>query len=112
MSLLNFIAANWDSAAIVIAALAAVIVLVVKRRFDLLQPILFALVTEAERIYGSSTGVLKLAKVVEWVLPHIPAILKPFVSKDGLERTISTALEAAKLKWAGNPALVPPIEKG
>jgi hypothetical protein len=107
MSLLHFLVVNWDSAAIVLAVLAAVIILVVKRRFDLLQPILFALATEAERVYGSSTGVLKFAKVVEWVLPHIPAILKPFISKDGLERTISTALEAAKLKWASNPALVP-----
>jgi hypothetical protein len=107
MSLLNFLLANWDSAAIIIAVLAATIILVVKRRYDLLQPILFALVTEAERVYGSSTCVLKLAKVVEWVLPHIPAVLKPFISKDGLERTISTALESAKLKWASNPALVP-----
>jgi hypothetical protein len=112
MSLLNFLSANWDSAAIVLAVLAAAIILVVKRRFDLLQPILFALVTEAERVYGGSTGVLKLAKVVEWVLPHIPAILKPFVGKERLEGIIGDALEAAKLKWAGNPALVPHETKG
>ncbi|MDR0936161.1 MAG: hypothetical protein LBM98_05700 [Oscillospiraceae bacterium] len=112
MNLLHFLAANWDSAAIVLAVLAAAIILVVKRRFDLLQPILFALVTEAERVYGGSTGVLKLAKVVEWLLPHIPAILKPFIGKERLEGIISDALEAAKLKWAGNPALVPYETKG
>jgi hypothetical protein len=112
MSLLNFLLTNWDSVAIVLAVLVAAIILIIKRRFDLLQPILFALVTEAERIYGGSTGVLKLAKVVEWLLPHIPAILKPFIGKERLEGIISDALESAKLKWANNPALVPLIEKG
>jgi hypothetical protein len=92
---------------IILAAFAVALAYVaVKRRWDLLPRILFALVTEAERVYGDKTGVLKLAKVVEWVLPHVPALLRPFITLERLEFIINSALETAKLKWIGNPALI------
>jgi hypothetical protein len=92
---------------IIIALVVAVLAyIVVKRRWDLLLRILFGLVTEAERVYGDKTGVLKFAKVVEWVLPYIPAILRPFLTEERLTNIINTALDTAKLKWNANPALV------
>jgi hypothetical protein len=80
--------------------------IVVKRRWDLIPRILFGLVTEAERVYGDKTGVLKFAKVVEWILPYIPVILRPFLTEIRLTNIINTALDTAKLKWNANPALV------
>ena len=92
---------------ITIALLAALIACAItKRRWDLLPRILFALVTEAERLYSSGTGALKLAKVIEWILPHIPAIIKPFVTEQTLMRLINAALDAAKIKWSSNPKLI------
>jgi hypothetical protein len=105
MELVKFLAKNWDSAAIVLAAVVAVVVVVVKKRWDLLDKILFALVTEAERQFGTGTGQLKLAAVVTQVTPYIPSILRIFVTQERLETLVNKALDEAKLKWAANPKL-------
>jgi hypothetical protein len=61
MTLLNFLAANWDSALIALVIIAAVIVLAARKQWGLLDKVLFGLVTWAEREYGSGTGALKFA---------------------------------------------------
>jgi hypothetical protein len=106
MNILLFLASNWDSA-IIIALFAIVIVyLAVKKRWDLLDKILFGLVTWAEREYGGGTGALKLAAVIEKIYPHIPAIVRAFVSTAKIEQMIDKALETAKLRWEKNPKLI------
>jgi hypothetical protein len=107
MELLKFIAANWDSVLVLLAAVGAVIFLAVKKRWDLLDKVLFGLVTWAEREYGG-TGALKLAAVIEKLYPHIPAIIRAFISTAKIEELIDKALDAAKLRWDKNPKLIDP----
>jgi hypothetical protein len=105
MKILTFLAENWDSAVLIAGAVAALVVVIVKRRWDLLDKILFALVTEAERQFGDGTGQLKMAAVVTQVTPYIPSILRVFVTQERLEALVTKALDEAKLKWAANPKL-------
>ena len=106
MKILEFLAFNWDSVAVVVVAIAFIVVLIVKKQWAVLDQILFALVTWAEREYGGGTGNLKLAAVIERVYPNIPAIIRLFVSTAALEKLIEKALEEAKLRWEKNPALL------
>ena len=106
MKILEFLAFNWDSIAVVVVAIALIIVLIVKKQWAVLDRILFALVTWAEREYGGGTGNLKLAAVIERIYPNIPAIIRLFVSTAALEKLIEKALEEAKLRWEKNPALL------
>lgn len=106
MSILNFLMANWDSVAVVVIVIAAVVFLIIKKQWSLLDRMLFALVTWAEREYGSGTGNLKLAAVIEKVYPHIPAVIRLFISTATLEAMIEKALAEAKKRWDQNPALL------
>ena len=106
MSILNFLAANWDSVLVVVVVIAVVVYLIVKKQWGLLDKMLFALVTWAEREYGGGTGSLKLAAVIEKIYPHIPAIIRFFLPADALVRLIEKALEQAKQRWEENPALL------
>jgi hypothetical protein len=106
MKILYLLLANWDSVAILLLFAVLIAVGVIKRRWDLLDRVLFALVTWAEREYGSGTGTLKLAMVLERLYPHIPAIIRIFVSAKKLERLVDQALEAAKERWNKNPKLI------
>jgi hypothetical protein len=108
MIILSFLAENWDSVLVLLVAFAAAVYLIVKKRRDLLGVVLFGLVTWAEREYGGGTGTLKLALVIEKVYPHIPTIIRAFVSTAKLEQMIDNALQAAKLKWDKNPKLIQP----
>jgi len=91
---------------LLIIALAAVYVTVTKQWNTVLPQLLFALVTDAERQYSSGTGKLKFAKVLAWLMPYVPAVLKPFITTEKLSALIENALAAAKLSWSGNPALL------
>ena len=106
MNILNFLLANWDSVLVVVIVIAAVVFLIVKKQWALLDKMLFALVTWAEREYGGGTGNLKLAAVIEKIYPHIPAIIRLFVSTATLEALIEKALAEAKKRWDVNPALL------
>lgn len=106
MNILNFLAANWDSVAVVVVVIAVVVILIVKKQWGLLDKMLFALVTWAEREYGGGTGNLKLAAVIERIYPHIPAVVRLFISTATLEALIEKALAEAKKRWEQNPALL------
>lgn len=106
MGILSFLAANWDSVAVIVVVIAVIVFLIVKKQWGLLDKMLYALVTWAEREYGSGTGSLKLAAVIEKIYPHIPAVIRIFVTAAALESMIEKALEQAKAQWDTNPALL------
>ena len=106
MNIIGFLLANWDSVAVVVAMLAIIAFLIVKKQWVVLDKMLFALVTWAEREYGGGTGNLKLAAVIEKIYPHIPAIVRLFLSTTSLEKMIDKALEEAKKRWEQNPVLL------
>ena len=95
MNVLAFLAANWDSVLVVVAFLAVVVVLIKRGETKILKQILFNLVTQAEKQFGSGTGSLKYAAVADWIYQRIPAVLK----------MIEAALEEAKKAWGANENL-------
>lgn len=102
MGILNFLLQNWDSVLVVVIVLTVIIFLIAKKEYKILDRIIFALVTEAERKYGGGTGQLKRDAVIDWVYPNIPAVIRLFISADKLKEIIEKVLSEAKEKWEKN----------
>ena len=105
MNVLTFLAKNWDSVLVVVAFLALVVVLIKRGETKILKQILFNLVTQAEKQFGSGTGSLKYAAVADWIYQRIPAMLKLLFTSSDIEKMIEAALEEAKKAWGANENL-------
>lgn len=105
MNVLTFLAKNWDSVLVVAAFLAVVVVLIKRGETKILKQILFNLVTQAEKQFGSGTGSLKYAAVADWIYQRIPAVLKLLFTSSDIEKMIEAALEEAKKAWGANENL-------
>lgn len=105
MNVLAFLAKNWDSVLVVVAFLAVVVVLIKRGETKILKQILFNLVTQAEKQFGSGTGSLKYAAVADWIYQRIPAVLKLLFTSSDIEKMIESALEEAKKAWGANENL-------
>ena len=105
MNVLAFLVANWDSVLVVVAFLAVVVVLIKRGETKILKQILFNLVTQAEKQFGSGTGSLKYAAVADWIYQRIPAVLKLLFTSSDIEKMIEAALEEAKKAWGANENL-------
>lgn len=110
MNVLTFLAKNWDSVLVVVAFLAVVVVLIKRGETKILKQILFNLVTQAEKQFGSGTGSLKYAAVADWIYQRIPAVLKLLFTSSDIEKMIEAALEEAKKVWGANENLKGYIE--
>lgn len=105
MNVLQFIARNWDSLLVVVAFIVFIVVLVKRGETKVLKQILFNLVTQAEKQFGSGTGELKFAAVSDWIYQRIPAILKLFFTEKDISNLIETVLEQAKKAWGTNESI-------
>lgn len=105
MNVLTFLAKNWDSVLVVVAFLAVVVVLIKRGETKILKQILFNLVTQAEKQFGSGTGSLKYAAVADWIYQRIPAVLKLLFTSSDIEKMIEAALGEAKKAWGANENL-------
>ena len=105
MNVLTVLAKNWDSVLVVVAFLARVVVLIKRGETKILKQILFNLVTQAEKQFGSGTGSLKYAAVADWIYQRIPAVLKLLFTSSDIEKMIEAALEEAKKAWGANENL-------
>ena len=105
MNVLTFLAKNWDSVLVVVAFLALVVVLIKRGETKILKQILFNLVTQAEKQFGSGTGSLKYAAVADWIYQRTPAVLKLLFTSSDIEKMIEAALEEAKKAWGANENL-------
>lgn len=110
MNVLTFLAKNWDSVLVIAAFLAVVVVLIKRGETKILKQILFNLVTQAEKQFGSGTGSLKYAAVADWIYQRIPAVLKLLFTSSDIEKMIEAALEEAKKAWGANENLKGYIE--
>lgn len=110
MNVLTFLAKNWDSVLVVVAFLALVVVLIKRGETKILKQILFNLVMQAEKQFGSGTGSLKYAAVADWIYQRIPAVLKLLFTSSDIEKMIEAALEEAKKAWGANENLKGYIE--
>lgn len=105
MNVLTFLAKNWDSVLVIVAFLALVVVLIKRGETKILKQILFNLVTQAEKQFGSGTGSLKYAAVADWIYQRIPAVLKLLFTSNDIEKMIEDVLEEAKKAWGANENL-------
>ena len=105
MNVLTVLAKNWDSVLVIVAFLALVVVLIKRGETKILKQILFNLVTQAEKQFGSGTGSLKYAAVADWIYQRIPAVLKLLFTSSDIEKMIEAALEEAKKAWGANENL-------
>lgn len=105
MNVLTFLAKNWDSVLVIVAFLALVVVLIKRGETKILKQILFNLVTQAEKQFGSGTGSLKYAAVADWIYQRIPAVLKLLFTSSDIEKMTEAALEEAKKAWGANENL-------
>ena len=103
--MIDFILNNWDSILLVAIVIAVTVVLVYKGKRGVVDQMIYKIVTELEREYGSGTGNLKLAAAVETLYPKLPAIVRLFTTSDGIVRMIENGLTAAKEKWGNNKAI-------
>ncbi len=112
MKVLDFLANNWDSAIVVVGFTIFLLVLAKRGETKILKHVLFGLVTQAEKQFGSGTGQLKFAAVVDWLWQRIPAILRFLFTKKDIENMIESTLEMAKGIWSSNEELGEYIEAG
>ena len=110
MNVLTFLAKNWDSVLVIVAFLALVVVLIKRGETKILKQILFNLVTQAEKQFGSGTGSLKYDAVADWIYQRITAVLKLLFTSSDIEKMIEAALEEAKKAWGANENLKGYIE--
>ena len=96
----EFFMSNWASLLVILVFVVTLVILAIRGKKDIVAKILYALVTEAEKIYGGGTGSVKFAYVVEKAYSYLPAILKVFITYERLKQMIEDALAAAKIKWA------------
>lgn len=111
MKVLEFIIANWDFLLLIVAAIVAVVFAIYKGNKSVVMRMLYSLVTEAEHTYGSGTGSLKLAAVVDAIYPNLPAVIKLFITDKTLVKWVEDALAAAKEAWQQNAAIAEYVEK-
>lgn len=102
MNIIQFLTANWDSVLVVLAFLVLVVVLIKRGETKVLKKILFNLVTQAEKQFGSGTGELKFAAVADWIYQRIPAVLKLLFTEKDIATMIEAVLEEAKKAWGTN----------
>lgn len=96
----EFFMSNWASLLVILVFVATLVILAIRGKKDIVAKILYALVTEAEKIYGGGTGSVKFAYVVEKAYSYLPVILKVFITYERLKEMIEDALAVAKIKWA------------
>ena len=111
MELLNFILENWDSILGALAIIIVAVLAVVKQEKAVIFKMLYALVTEAEKQYGSGTGELKLSSVIAQIYEKAPAAVK-VIPVSTLQSWVEEALETAKEKWAKNSNVATYITPG
>ncbi|MBE6012067.1 MAG: hypothetical protein E7234_05870 [Lachnospiraceae bacterium] len=102
MKVANFLIRNWDSVLVILFFIVGIVVMLKKGETKILKQILFNLVTQAEKQYGSGTGALKFAIVSDWIYQRIPAILKILFTQKDIENMIEAALTEAKKAWGTN----------
>lgn len=110
MNILKFALQNWDSLLVVVGFLVLIVVLIKRGETKVLKKILFNLVAQAEKQFGSGTGTLKFAAVTDWIYQRIPAILKLLFTEKDISNLIETVLEEAKKAWGTNENIQEYIE--
>ena len=112
MELIDFLVKHWDSILLLAAIAAALLVPFIKSKKKVIYKMLYALVTEAEKTFGSGTGALKSSYVLERLYASLPTLLKLILPYATLQKWIEEALQSAKEEWAKEAGVELYIEEG
>lgn len=96
MKIINFIFENYSEIFIVFLLISPIVYLTKNNNLSYLKAELFSLVNEAEKIYGSKTGELKLMYVVKSIYKKMPLSLRTFMNENQLKKIIEKVLEKYK----------------
>lgn len=88
----EFIIKYWDSVLVVVLFILFLLVLIKRGAIKQVNEMLFYLVTEAEREFGSGTGALKYAAVVAWLYEKLPTIIKILFTTKQIDLLIENAV--------------------
>ena len=99
--MIDFIINNWVSTVLVLIFIGVIVFLALRGKKNIIYKMIYTLVDEAEKLYGSKTGKMKFAYVMEKVYAKLPAIFRIFITYSTLEKWIEKALAEAKEYWAG-----------
>lgn len=99
MEIIKFIESNWSDILLIVSVITIIVRSVFTNRLEYLKSDIFSLVTDAENIYGTETGQLKMAYVVKKIYSKMPLVLKTFLSEKKLEKIIESVLVKAKESW-------------
>jgi hypothetical protein len=105
MGIIGVLMENWDSVLIVVAVAAGIAFLYRRGEITIVKNLLFILVLKAEKEFGSGTGALKRAIVIDWVYARLPKIARLFLPKSMIEGLLEAALAHAKRLLEENPRL-------
>ena len=98
--MMDFIVANWANILVVLVFAAVIVFLAVRGKKQIVYKILYSLVNEAEELFGSGTGKLKFAYVMEKAYALIPSIIRVFITYKTFEKWIEDAVEKMKTDLA------------
>jgi hypothetical protein len=90
--LLNY----WTSLVLLILFVIFLIVMLNRGYTKQVAEILFYLVTEAEKQYGSKTGELKYAAVTTWIYEKTPLIVRILLTRRQIDKLIQIAVVRMK----------------
>lgn len=103
--MIDFVCAYWDSILIVLAVIALFVWLILRGKREIVGQMIYRIVTELEKEYGSGTGNLKLAAAIDELYPRLPAVIRVFATEAMIRRWIEEGLAAAKERWGKNAKL-------
>lgn len=104
--MMDFITTHWTSILVVVAFVALIVILALRGKKEIIYKMLYTLVTEAEKQYGSGTGSIKFAEVMTKIYALLPSIIRVFITYDTLASWIEKALADAKKHWAEQGGII------
>lgn len=93
--MLDFITANWLTILIVLVALAYIIYLVIKGKWNELRELAYALMLRVEKAYEENQGQEKFDKVFDLVYKSIPKWLQIFIDPDEIKAKLQAWYDVA-----------------
>lgn len=94
--MIEFLLNNWTSLVLLILFAILLIVMLNRGYTKQVAEILFYLVTEAEKQYGSKTGELKYAAVTTWIYEKTPLIVRILLTRKQMDMLIEKAVVRMK----------------
>ena len=97
--MIDFLVNHWAYIVIALLFMAIIVVLALRGKKQIIYKMLYALIDEAERQFGSGTGKLKFSYVLEKIYGALPSIVRAFITYSMLEKWIENALAEMKEYW-------------